>query len=107
MNFPVIENCDGCGACCFEQSSPPSYLESSWPDPEDMARYHTLPADAKAVLDEYRERLMAGEIQGDVPCCWLDTELMQCRFYSHRPNICRDFEVGSEGCRTWRDEYCI
>ena len=34
----------------------------------------------------------------EVPCCWLDLQTKQCRFYEFRPDICRDFEVGSEAC---------
>jgi Fe-S-cluster containining protein len=65
----------------------------------------TLPADAEAVVREYARRLMAGEIDGDGPCCWLDQEAKRCRWYSHRPQICRDLIVWSKGCRAWRGKY--
>jgi Fe-S-cluster containining protein len=111
-------NCDNCGACCFEQGSPPGYgflLHSDmmavalWPDQADVERVLNLPTEAKAILDDYWLKLRAGKItgDGDSPCCWLDQQTMRCRFYEHRPQICRELDVDSEGCRSWRDEYNI
>ena len=114
--LPIIQNCDGCGACCFEQGSPPGYLwllqldaaaRSSWPDEEDAARIDEIPADALAVIQDYARKLGSGEVSGEGACCWLDQQTLRCRWYDHRPQICRDFEVGSEACRTWRNEYNV
>lgn len=106
-----ITDCANCGACCFEQGSPPGYLAilsgTPWPDGDDHARFAALPYHVRETLLIYRAQLMSGEVGGDWACCWIDQETKRCRFYDHRPDICREFEVGSEGCRCWRDEYNI
>lgn len=106
--LPTLD-CNDCGACCFEQCSPPGYVavvtgnEHLWPDEEDVERAKTLPPEALRLLLE----AVAAASSDDSPCCWLDLVTNRCRFYEHRPNICRDFEPGSEGCRSWRDEYKV
>ena len=57
--------------------------------------------------DTYHRQLLADEVSGDAPCCWLDRDTNRCRWYEFRPQICRDLDCGSEGCRSWRDEYNI
>lgn len=116
-SLPVIDTCDGCGACCMQQSSPPGYLmilaqpDADWTDgpfAEDAERIKSIPPDAIAALSEYGDKLMAGAFNdiGDVPCCWLDLETRQCRWYEHRPSVCRDeLERGDAGCVAWREEY--
>jgi uncharacterized protein len=109
--LPII-SCDGCGACCLEQSTPPGYLVLAagleWPEPEDVQRFAELPADAKASLVHYQQQVASGEAcDAERPCIWLDTETMRCRHYEQRPQICRDFERGSGACLAWREEYGI
>ena len=64
-DLPILESCDGCGACCLEQSSPPGYLllicnpDYSEFEPENAARLAALPAKARAEIDRYAERLKA------------------------------------------------
>jgi Fe-S-cluster containining protein len=111
--------CKDCGACCFEQGSPTGYLvllnaadrgeklEEAWGEPDDISRFKVLPAEALADLCQYRTALMAGFIEGDVPCCWFDEETLRCRYYEWRPEICRELKPGSEGCQGWRDEYNV
>lgn len=107
MNDLPITNCNNCGACCFEQGSPPGYSTvilnpENWPQwTGDHARVAALPDDARASLLDG----MGEDPNG--PCCWLDQATMRCRWYEHRPQICRDVDRGSEGCRVWRDEYNI
>ena len=114
--LPIItpDTCDGCGDCCMEQGSPPMYLYylgdvPPEPDDEDWFRAKNLPTDALAILLDYRTRLMDGQVDhssgGDPPCCWLNMETKACRFYDHRPQICRDFERGSDDCHNWRDGF--
>lgn len=114
--LPVIESCEGCGACCMEQGSPPGYLwlrqldpdaRSAWPDEDDVKRVATLPAEAMAAVEEYAIKLMAGEVSGEGPCCWLDRQTMRCRWHEQRPQICRDFEVGSMPCQAYRHAYGV
>ena len=107
-------NCDNCGACCFEQGSPPGYTllmdgreHPDWPDQVDLIRVATLPRAARKRLNQYLCDLRRGRVTGDGPCCWLNQQTMRCRYYEHRPQICRDLDVGSEGCLSWRDEYNI
>lgn len=116
-DLPVIESCDGCGACCMQQSSPPGYLyilsapehlAEYGPFAEDAERVRSLPPEAVALLNAHSERVLSGAYDdlGETPCCWLDLETRRCRFYEHRPSICRDgVELGDEACRSWRDEY--
>ena len=109
--LPVIASCDGCGACCREQCSPPMYLAYlCWPDSmlrdadeEDLERFRNLPEDALQSLEAYRDQ----ESHPDgKPCIWFDEESRQCKHYGHRPEICRTgLERNDEGCRRWREAY--
>ena len=120
--LPIVTSCDGCrGSCCRQQSSPPGYLylivlerrgeldrrevERAWPG--DLARIASLTAEVRAELDAYLERCKREPPRGETPCIWLDEETGRCRHYEHRPSICRDLAVGSEGCLHWRKEYGI
>lgn len=113
IDLPIIDSCDDCGACCMEQTTPPGFSAYAagrpefWGDPDDYALYLSAPIEAKQLIVDQVERLRNREFLGEVPCCWLDLSTMRCRFYDHRPGICRGFDVGSEGCRAWRDEYNI
>ena len=76
------------------QSQPP---ESHWLD---------LPSDLKQELLDYIADYQAppeGELDGS--CFWLDKETRLCKHHTHRPNVCRDFSVGSKGCLQWREFY--
>lgn len=113
LGLPIIDNCDGCGACCMSQCSPPGYLfpkgESArhWMEKRDLDRYMSLPLGAQRDLEEYIERLNRGETGDADPCCWFDLETRRCKWYEHRPQICRDFDVGEASCRLWRIEHDI
>jgi len=107
MPTSQLSNCDNCGACCMAQTTPPGYVAvlydyRSWPDEEDKERCQEMPREARAaILDRM------ADLDGDQPCCWLDEDTLRCRWYEWRPNICRVFEVGSEGCQMWRDEFNV
>ena len=100
-HLPVITECfEGCGACCNQQSSPPGYVAvvaGAWRDQDDIERVRNLPEQARVELDAY----MQTEMKDGQPCIWLDLDTRRCRFYEHRPSICRDFEVGSDACLQW------
>lgn len=84
-------NCDICWACCMEMCSPP-FLG----DP---------PAE---VAESYEAGMMALEKDGwpdSQPCFWLDPATKRCIHYEHRPEICRDFPVGGDACRSLRRLY--
>ena len=114
-SLPVVESCDGCGACCFEQGAPPDYVALRLNphfanDPsfsEDAARLASLPSDAIRELDDY---LAEVEIQRTVRngvCVWFDHDRRQCRHYEHRPSTCRVFELNGAGCHIYRRRHGI
>ena len=115
-----VLSCQDCCACCMEQGSPPGYVmflpSSTMPDGvdvrskdnvwyEDWQRFQTLPLSARIELEDYMADLMAERVSGEGPCIWLDRKTKQCRWYEHRPGICRGLAVNSDGCRRWRKQY--
>ena len=90
--------CDDCGACCATMCSPlfpPEHIDGT-----ELGR---LPLN---VRKEFEDGIKARAETGwpdDVPCFWLTSDL-KCKHYDHRPEICRELEVGSERCLSWRDE---
>lgn len=99
--------CDGCGACCLEQGSPPGYFlihrGMNWPIPEDVRRYRRLPRALKEELDRYRARPPTH----DQVCIWYDLQAGRCKHYELRPQDCRDLEIGGDACMSWRKRYSI
>jgi Fe-S-cluster containining protein len=106
----VLESCDGCGACCFEQGAPPDYVALRLNphfihDPsfaEDAARLTALPAEAAQSLDDY---LLAVDTDGtprNGVCVWFDHDTRRCRHYDFRPSTCRVFELNGAGCHIYR-----
>ena len=77
-------------------------------DDEDYERAMALPDELKRELLTYRDRLAAGgkHPRGGV-CLWLNEATGGCRHYDLRPSICREFEMGSEECHSWREEYDV
>ena len=101
MNSTPEITCEDCGACCATMCSP-----LLMPEHIDATEINALPAD---VRKDFKDGMEAREKHGwipDVPCFWL-TDDLKCKHYEHRPDICREFEVGSEACQTWRDEFNI
>ena len=84
-------SCDGCGVCCLHMAVPPF----------DTSEIDMLPAeileDFEAV-SETRRLQYAAHGTDYTPCGWLNMVTRQCRHYEHRPEVCRDFEVGSTPC---------
>lgn len=114
--LPVIQSCDGCGACCLEQESPPGYLGMAFNgldaayDDEDRDRYENMPADARKKIEDYAAFMESNgwEHPNNSICIWFDEETRKCSHYEWRPSICRDeLEINDEGCRTWRQHYGI
>lgn len=113
MNLPVVNDCSGCGACCMTMNSPPGFggVEVMlFATPEDERRFHDAPQEAQDLVFAYYDRienLPHGEEIPEGPCCWFDAESRRCRFYEHRPSVCREFPVGSEPCLGWRERFGI
>lgn len=62
--------------------------------------WETLPQHLRDEVDEHIAALT--EIDLGTPCIWLDLDTRQCRHYEHRPQMCRDFEMGRYHCRRMR-----
>jgi len=97
--LPIID-CNDCGLCCSQLVYPPFYGPD---DPSFAALERDRPdlAEQLAIDREDRHRrFQAGDMTADwgVPCSWLDPATKLCRNYDHRPDICRDFELGGEDC---------
>lgn len=108
-NLPVIASCSGCGACCRQMGSPPMYLiahasgdPAHWLDEDEQRWYATMPPEALQAIEVYSEWVDSDDFRDAQPCCWLNQETGACRWYEHRPWICRDFEIGGEACREHR-----
>ena len=86
----VVASCDGCGACCMSQGSPPGYVNiitDRGPGSEaDVARVAAMPVVALAEIIEY---MSDRDARLGTPCCWLEMETRSCRYYEHRPSFCR------------------
>lgn len=113
--LPVLESCDGCGACCLEQGAPPDYVALSLrPDfagdpsfADDAARLAELPVEAATLLAEYLEATAAGRLAPNGACVWYDHSTKSCRFYDWRPSTCRVFELNSGGCQIYRRRHGV
>ncbi len=114
MSLPVLD-CRGCGVCCLhmgypafnlsveqlEQPGEPMSLNSA--AKADWARWQQMPEALRrpilGLMEVYQPPVDGGL---DGPCTWLDPETKLCRHHEHRPQVCRDFEIGSQGCLDWR-----
>lgn len=110
--LPVV-SCDACGACCTIVGAPPgAYLYLAqlptrpdlWPEwvvgSPDVPRWQRAPEAARAAVRAYDP---AGT-PGGKPCVWLDLETRRCRWYEHRPEVCRTFEMGGRDCLKMRHD---
>jgi hypothetical protein len=100
----MVTECDGCGgACCREMNSPPF---DGGLDPFFLA----LPPGARADYEAGMAKRKAEGCPGPEPCFWLTPE-GRCRYYDHRPRICREVLMGGDACRNWivrrRDQPCM
>ncbi len=66
-----------------------------------------MPADLKSQLLHFIENYQVPKSELDGPCVWYDIETKRCKHHESRPRVCRDFRVGSKGCRDWRAAYAI
>ena len=99
-NLPVIETCDGCGACCLTVSAPPFQIDYVR---NELTEKQVPPELQKTLLPAWEVRLHVT----DGPCLWYDEQTQRCGHYDLRPDTCRAFEINSPSCRAVREEYGI
>ena len=101
--LPVIESCDGCGACCLVVTSPPFRRVFDEGGEEAWERLRWDRPDLRAaVLAADRARRANGDPSFGTPCLWYDAESRRCRHHDLRPSACRAFEIGAGDCRDAR-----
>jgi uncharacterized protein len=98
----TITSCDNCGACCRHVGVPMGFHHLIDPNvswlSQDAELAKAMPKQAKEVYLSCKAAIERGEYDPDGPCCWLDSDSKQCRWYEYRPSVCREFEVGTEYC---------
>ena len=90
-----VSTCAGCGVCCREQPLPP-FLDDIDLIPIELQ---------KEVIELQRREAELWQLAR--PCTWFNEETKQCIHHEHRPNICREYEVGAELCLEIREKYRI
>jgi uncharacterized protein len=101
--LPIVESCDGCGACCLAVTSPPFYRVFDEAGEDAWERLRRERPDLLAeLLADGRARRARGDRSYGTPCLWYDAETGRCRHYDYRPRACREFAVGGEECRDAR-----
>ena len=88
--LPVIESCDGCGACCLVVTSPPFRRMIDEYGEEEWGRLRRERPDlVSGLLDADRARRAGGDPSYGTPCLWFNAETRRCPHYDHRPLACR------------------
>ncbi|MEM7455682.1 MAG: YkgJ family cysteine cluster protein [Planctomycetota bacterium] len=103
-DLPVI-SCDNCGACCMKMGHPPFFWSAGMVTVDEF--WVSMPADIREELQSYLNSLEDPTADVGQPCFWLDMQTKKCRHYEHRPQPCRDVEIGSPPCRTARADFQI
>lgn len=105
-SLPTVDDCQGCGACCLHMGFP-SYVQGNELQPAEE-HWVSMPEDLKGELLEYIQHYQSpadGELDG--ACVWFDQQERNCMHHEHRPNVCRDFKVGSKDCVDWREHFGV
>jgi Fe-S-cluster containining protein len=101
--LPIIESCEGCGACCQVVTSPPFDRVFDEDGEEAWERLKWERSDLLAeLLADSRARRASGAPSYGTPCLWFDAGTSRCRHYEYRPRACREFAVGGEDCHDAR-----
>jgi Fe-S-cluster containining protein len=98
--LPVIDSCDGCGACCGVVRLPPFRRYFDEPGGEegwDRLRWER-PDLFTQILEADRARRERGESSTGSPCLWFDPDSKRCRHHALRPSVCREFAIGGVDC---------
>jgi Fe-S-cluster containining protein len=71
----------------------------------DYALWLATPQELRDELAAYYARCRAtGDFRDGRPCIWYDEGARRCKHHEHRPQVCREFEVGGEDCPRIRRE---
>ena len=102
-SLPVIESCDGCGACCLVVSQPPfvRVFDGAGEEAWERLRWDRPDLLAELLADTRARRSHGGPFHG-TPCLWFDPAARRCRHHELRPRACREFAVGGTDCRDAR-----
>ncbi len=104
--LPVLESCDGCGACCCLLVTLPPFRRGFGEAGEGEEAWELLRWDRPdlraGILGAERALKAAGEARAGTPCLWLDPPTGRCRHHAHRPRACREFALGGPDCRDAR-----
>lgn len=89
--------CSGCSSCCQFCGEPPF---TSWEE------INNLPQAIRDELISYYDNIENNNINTrgsqNLPCMWLDQVSGLCTNYGNRPNLCRNFIIGSPECLYFR-----
>jgi len=101
--LPVIDTCEGCGACCRVVTTPPfrRVFEETGEEAWERLRWDRPDLRLEIIAAE-KARKLAGEPSFGSPCLWLDDRTGRCRHYELRPRACREFPLGGVDCRDAR-----
>src|SRR3954465_1194751 len=85
-SLPIIESCDGCGACCQVVSRPPFYrvFDEEGEDTWERLKWERPDLMAGFLADDRDRRANGGPYYG-TPCIWFDAGTGRCRHYEYRP----------------------
>jgi uncharacterized protein len=101
--LPVIDSCDGCGACCLVVTEPPFYRVFGEEGEEAWERLKQERPDIFAELRaDYQARQADGGPFYGTPCLWFDAQTRKCRHYEFRPLACQQFEIDGIDCHDAR-----
>jgi Fe-S-cluster containining protein len=97
-SLPVLECCDGCGACCRTVTFPPFRIDAS----VNEALESGVP---QHLLEEFLPYWSVRFSLDASHCLWFDEQTRRCRHYELRPQACREFEINSRSCQAVRTEF--
>lgn len=99
-SFPILENCEGCGACCRMMVVPPFRRDATIDEFQNKQIPQGL---LNEILPDWEVRFLLPER----PCSWFDENSGRCRHYELRPEACRDFAINSPSCLACREKFEI
>ncbi|MCH8149964.1 MAG: YkgJ family cysteine cluster protein, partial [Planctomycetes bacterium] len=74
--LPIVTDCNGCGACCFQLGSPPFFASA-----QDLAR---AGPDWSRLPEHLKNEVLVSMPRDSGPCSWLDADTKKCRHYEFR-----------------------